>query len=498
MLGLIDFLKATGFEISTESLKIHLACWNGREHPIDVYYAGDFDSWQSHQSKRNFGYNQVVALIDFGIPYCIACSSGQNRRAMRNIFDQYDQPENKLTHALCCTLANDHHLICPFLTWLGIHSVPHQRDLKIVQQKIPGVVTSADDENPKGLPDLCVYTDDDWIVLFEMKVQSKLSSGQLRRHIDTAKRYGFENPYLVTVTVDPPEILSGFNHCSIQWRELYGWFDQKSDKSFWAREFVDYMQVFESKMIGFEYDIRGTITMFNGLRFDEEHPYTYREGKRLLRLLGDELQARPDLRDQLGIDPQGERRPAITGSAGSASAVWDFIPLSIARGADFTKFPHLSFLIGPTKLVAGVTVPNGICGGFKSKLKSAGQEGFFKLIRTVESNLRTVVKKSIGAKSVMSASQRHFPSRSSKAVQDGTIEADLRTCVESSKTGVKYQPQWSEAIYHLLIKKRSNIQFGIAMNFSYDCPRIQSAEAVDLFAKSWIGMKPLLDFALSD
>ncbi len=34
MIGLVDILKAEGIGINTRSLKIHLACWNGREHPI--------------------------------------------------------------------------------------------------------------------------------------------------------------------------------------------------------------------------------------------------------------------------------------------------------------------------------------------------------------------------------------------------------------------------------------------------------------------------------
>jgi GIY-YIG catalytic domain len=66
MIGLVDFLKAAGIEIDTDSLKIHLACWNGREHPIDVYYAGNFKTWQEGQTRRNFSCAQVLSLIDLG------------------------------------------------------------------------------------------------------------------------------------------------------------------------------------------------------------------------------------------------------------------------------------------------------------------------------------------------------------------------------------------------------------------------------------------------
>lgn len=69
MIGLVDFLKAAGVKVASEtpkSLKIHLACWNGIEHPIDVYYAGKFQDWQSWQHHRNFKCAQVVGLIDLG------------------------------------------------------------------------------------------------------------------------------------------------------------------------------------------------------------------------------------------------------------------------------------------------------------------------------------------------------------------------------------------------------------------------------------------------
>ena len=42
MIGLVAFLKAAGVEIDADDLKIHLACWNRRVHPIDVFFAGNF------------------------------------------------------------------------------------------------------------------------------------------------------------------------------------------------------------------------------------------------------------------------------------------------------------------------------------------------------------------------------------------------------------------------------------------------------------------------
>ncbi|WP_224816266.1 GIY-YIG nuclease family protein [Hasllibacter sp. MH4015] len=43
--------------------KLHLAQWNGLEHPLEVFEAGDFDVWQAAQTARNFNRDFVVSLI---------------------------------------------------------------------------------------------------------------------------------------------------------------------------------------------------------------------------------------------------------------------------------------------------------------------------------------------------------------------------------------------------------------------------------------------------
>lgn len=411
---------------------------------------------------------------------------------MRNVFDQYDQPENRLTHALFCAFSHDRELILPFLKWLEIGDIPAISQLKVIQQGVPGQSLEVADGDA-GLPDLCIYSDEGWGVFFEMKVQSKLTADQLRRHLVTAKRYGFETPVLVAVTVDTISRLPE-GTASVEWRQIYSWFAQRASGSFWARELVRYMEVFEEKSIGCEYEIRGTITMFNGLRFDADHPFHYREAKRLIRLLGDELQSRRDLQRALGIDADGARRPAITNDNG----VWDFLPLEVGRGHSFVKFPHLTLAIREKTAIAAATVPNGISGGFRTSLKELGVDGFLELVAEIEKRIHPIIKSSRGSRAIVYATQRHYKSQRSKPVIDGRLEADLKTCSLSSSSDVKHQPEWMEAIYAVLVNKRSNIQCGIEVQFDYSCPMVRSAEAVDLFADSWKAMQPLLDFVLSD
>jgi hypothetical protein len=66
MIGLVPFLKANGVAINESNLKVHLACWNGKEDPINGYYAGVFKEWQEEQTRKNFECSQVLSLIDIG------------------------------------------------------------------------------------------------------------------------------------------------------------------------------------------------------------------------------------------------------------------------------------------------------------------------------------------------------------------------------------------------------------------------------------------------
>lgn len=60
---LFDFLRAQDTTVTPEISKIHLACWNGHQDPLHVYYRGEFDEWQSWQNQANFERPYVVALI---------------------------------------------------------------------------------------------------------------------------------------------------------------------------------------------------------------------------------------------------------------------------------------------------------------------------------------------------------------------------------------------------------------------------------------------------
>jgi GIY-YIG catalytic domain len=60
---IFNFLQLLVPELMPEQTKVHLAGWNGRDNPLDVYLAGEFNEWQSWQNGKNFGRSFVVSLI---------------------------------------------------------------------------------------------------------------------------------------------------------------------------------------------------------------------------------------------------------------------------------------------------------------------------------------------------------------------------------------------------------------------------------------------------
>ncbi|MBT9499797.1 MAG: GIY-YIG nuclease family protein [Burkholderiaceae bacterium] len=58
-----ELLKAIGGRVTASNCKVHLACFNGSDDPMDEYHAGTFDDWQAWQTRRNFSKETVISVI---------------------------------------------------------------------------------------------------------------------------------------------------------------------------------------------------------------------------------------------------------------------------------------------------------------------------------------------------------------------------------------------------------------------------------------------------
>jgi hypothetical protein len=412
---------------------------------------------------------------------------------LRNIFDQYSQPENRVTHALMTALNEDRNLLGHFLRELVKVKPPaNPRKLLVLEQQYPGEEEPGEDElERRGIPDGWISDDEGWCVLIESKVIARLTADQIRRHRHTAERRGFKQITVVAIiprpTALPPQTVL------IEWRTIYAWLSRHSARSTWAARGADYLEVAEAKLIDSEHFVEGTLTQFSGFPFGLDHPFTYLEGKRVLGLAMNELRGRRDLNAQLGMNPKASGRGAITGSQGDA--VWDF--LSLTRGAkaeDFTKHTHLTLGVLSHAVEAMVTVPDAVKGIIRPKLIELGEEGFKALAHEIVTILKPLLRRHKGATPWFRGVQRRYPKRRATPYYDATIDFDLRTATPSGDPP-KAQPRWLSAAYGSFVnKKGTNYQIQMGVIFRYNrCPELRQTDAINLIAEAWLACKPLVD-----
>ena len=167
---------------------------------------------------------------------------------MRNVFDQYLQPENKLTHALVCSLGQDPRLLRRFVRWATGRSAPG-RKLHIVEQQRPGEPERSEGE-AAGIPDAWIFDDEGWALLIESKVSARVATSQLRRHMATAIRRGFPNPILLTLTARGESHRIRGSVVPRAWTEVYSWLLKERSQSEWAGRCVSYMEILEALRLG--------------------------------------------------------------------------------------------------------------------------------------------------------------------------------------------------------------------------------------------------------
>jgi hypothetical protein len=403
---------------------------------------------------------------------------------VRNLFDQYTQPENRLTHALAVCLYEDRSLLCEFIEWLGVELGARANNLEITEQNLPGEPPAAEeDADRRGLPDIVIHDGFRWCLLIESKVQARLSEDQLTRHERTLRRRGFESVHRVVLTKH--DAITTRKGVAVSWSGLYEWLGRRRARNDWAERLRSYLRAAEVRLAREEYLTEGTLTMFDGFHFSSENPYTYGEGKRLLNLATTELRKDGALK-KLGMDPLASGRGAITGR--SEYAVWDFLSLKERprHKTLFTSYPHLTLSVHDDHLGVAVTVPV-----VRRRLAELGSDGIVRLNAQIIKRARRPVF-SRGGWIEAYAVQRHYVTQRSKAVTDASVSFKLETSQRRRSGYVKHQPEWVDLFATLLGQKRSNIQFGYRVNLPWGTKGLNSRDSLRLISQSWAAMEPLL------
>ncbi len=418
---------------------------------------------------------------------------------MRNIFDQYSQPENRVTHALVTALHEDRGLLRAFLTDIANCSPPRAMGpIEICEQTYPGEPEAAEDETERrGIPDAWITAGDDWCLVIENKVLITATTDQLTRHLATAKRFGYTDPKALVLTVRDTDGKMPEGTRVVEWRTVYRWLIDRAPESPWARRVAEFLEVMEGRMVDQQQLTAGSLTAFNGFPFDSDNPFSYLEAKRVLGLATEELRNRDDLKLELGMAPDLPGRPAITGRGGDS--IWDFLQIGAAQEAkSFTEFPHLTLAISQTGVVAMVTVPNGVRRESFRRMVGLGPDGFRSLVHDILERMQPTLAACKGMEPRLRAVQRRFPSQRSEPFHDAVIDFDLRTGFDGVGPP-KTQPQWIDAVYGCLSEKKSNFQIQIGARFLYrTCEVIRSVDALDYVAGAWIACRPLIDLLVTD
>ena len=416
---------------------------------------------------------------------------------MRNVFDQYSQPENRLTHALMTALHEDRGLLALFLREIaGVMPPVARKGLSVLVQQLPETPPVSEEEaERRGIPDGWIYSvEEEWCIIIESKVLIRLGADQIERHRRIAQRLGFTRVFVVAITTEEvarQRVAGGRRLKILEWREVYVWLRRHNDRE-WARRTAEYLEVAEARMIMDQQFVRGALTRFSGVPFSDDNPYTYLEAKRILRLALDELRDRKDLRERLKIDPKAPGRGSITGSKGQI--VWDFLSLRGDADRSFTSRPHLSIGIDRQRVAAVITIPDKVEGRVRRALREIGEEAFAVLLTRVVANLRPLLQAEPGAVPTFHAQQRRYRSQRAKPDMDAELRFDLRT-IPGATGQPKKQPLWLSAAYGAFVdKRRSNYEFQVGVEFDYaKCASLRKPSAIDLIAQAWLGCKPFVD-----
>ena len=413
---------------------------------------------------------------------------------MRNIFDQYNQPENKLTHSLASSLYEDKKLLDSFLKTFCKNFFKITSNLKIEQQTVPGQITrETDEKQKKGLPDAIIYNEEECLII-ESKVSSTLTQDQLNRHEKTLRRRGFDKIKGIGIVVDLLPNVKLENWKQLTWNSVYSWAHKETKNSEWAKKLVDYFNVLENNMVEDEYLTEGSITEFTGIHFDDDNPYSYREGKRQLKLLVNKIRKNKILNDELNVDLKAKGRSGIK----KEGNLWDYLTFNTGiKQKSFTDEPHLTIAMSDEFIEADFTIPYRIKGKTKKNFYSLSWVNFKNIVHEIALNFDKSFGISEGFQPHILLGQRRYPSQSSPAIHDARLEMDIRTAFKDISSKLKptqkQQEEWLKVVFEINNNKKSNLQFQVGGRFYFNKQSLVNDKNADqILVKSFLACKPLV------
>lgn len=405
------------------------------------------------------------------------------------LFDQYSNPENRLTHALMHTLAGSDKILQAFLAQvIGINRDGIGREVEITTQKRPFSQEDTDIEKIDSVPDGWIIEKQGGVgVLIEVKDEkNSVRLDQLRSHLKRLENY--ENPSLLVITPDlnqPKKIdaLAADSKCAAKivwksWNDLYVFFNR-------CRENLFHQMAKERYILNamLEYlEQRREVLGFQGIKFRKG--FDVEEAKKILAAEMEELKDTA----QAFFPMLTGRRGAVT-TAFSKSAVWDCF--GVPEG--FTSDIHITVSIHETYQDISLTVPHRARQRWK-RLKSIfgsdeNERALFKVLKELRMEVPDLFLEFI---------QRHFLYQR-KGIRDAFLEFHMDTVGEpfrDDQSKVKKFPIWFDALKEAILNKRMvNAQTMFKVRFYLEeTPNIDNETFLITARKALEALYPLYQF----
>ena len=409
---------------------------------------------------------------------------------IRNIFDQYKQQENRLTHALVQVLAQNASLAREFLRgFVGGFAPAPEEEILISCQRFPGQESEPLTEEQalqregagRGIPDFWMYwrsaaDGSGWAVACECKVVGSPSLSQLRSHIRRGHSQGFRNLEIVTITPDPiPQQL--FRHLSDArvvsktWTDVYQFFRRHS-RSPLVADFLDFIMG--------EYSMQAL--KFPGIPFGTNDRYDETAAKRPLRALMRELRPRLEASKVLTISSETARKP-ITGP-------WDVVGFSFAASDDtFTKYPHITVSLEPGGCGVQITLPNNAKSVYWKRVRSRGNHELLDTLREVANDLgprKPLERGLLEPNLTLCLEQVHFYAMKYRT-RDAQMIFDVSTILGGQPEGhIRPVGAWLSALSSILgATTQANFQLSLKVQYPYaNGSACRNEDFVDVLVKS--------------
>jgi hypothetical protein len=428
----------------------------------------------------------------------------------RNIFNQYEGPENRVTHALAHAVASNRHLTQEFLHVLLRRPCPRDCVLEIQELPVQAKPDGRRSEEARGTrPDLWICSKEaEFVCVIENKLTAPLDKDQLLGHMKRAKNRGFTDITIVAITSAhlqiPPAIMEAQKQATILWHiwpELHSWLTQwannKQSDSWLVRQFCEFLQLTEEELLKEGKMVR--LTEFSGIPFSDKEPYEYLRAKSLLRALMQFLRESKTLaRDYPQLDPKSGRRKITE----REDLVWDFMSLESGRGV-FTRYPHLTIIMRSHRISFQLTVPNASAKYWKI-LKHTTDNDWQRIFSQILINASklTLSRNMNSPQPYLEVLHRHYPGQAAEPVDDGHLFFALDSVVDKNRLNphVKVMPTWKEYLQPLIANKpQANIQLAIGVQYFYrdyheTSSILRQAEFKDEAVKALCTLKPFYDF----